>query len=119
MGKHILGFVNEGSVQGRSRFLGNHAPEGHSHSHFESRPHGIFSQNPLLSNIPLDDLDKELERWGHVSYHHIVDSGIYIKSKAAGQRFMASVTQFLKSNLKLRVNREKVPEPLAMSINAW
>ena len=63
--------------------------------------------SPLLSNILLDDLDKELERRGHAFCRYADDSNIYIKSKAAGERIMASVTRFLESKLKLRVNREK------------
>ena len=63
--------------------------------------------SPLLSNIMLDDLDKELERRGHSFCRYADDSNIYVQSKAAGERVMASVTRFLEGNLQLRVNREK------------
>lgn len=63
--------------------------------------------SPLLSNILLDDLDKELERRGHSFCRYADDSNVYVQSKAAGERVMASVTRFLEGNLQLRVNREK------------
>ena len=63
--------------------------------------------SPLLSNILLDDLDKELERRHHSFCRYADDSNIYVRSREAGERVMASVTQFLEENLKLRVNREK------------
>lgn len=63
--------------------------------------------SPLLSNILLDDLDKELEHRGHSFCRYADDSNIYVRSRQAGERVMASVTQFLEGNLKLRINREK------------
>ncbi len=63
--------------------------------------------SPLLSNILLDDLDKELERRGHKFCRYADDANIYVKSKRAGDRVMASVTHFLEVNLRLRVNRDK------------
>jgi RNA-directed DNA polymerase len=63
--------------------------------------------SPLLANLLLDDLDKELERRGHTFCRYADDCNIYVRSEAAGQRVMASVTQFLEAKLKLRVNREK------------
>jgi RNA-directed DNA polymerase len=63
--------------------------------------------SPLLSNLMLDDLDKELERRGHRFCRYADDCNIYVQSKAAGERVMASVTQFLEGKLKLRVNRAK------------
>ena len=60
---------------------------------------------PLLANIILDDLDKELERRGHRFVRCADDSNIYLKSKRAGQRVMESITAFLK--LKLKVNLQK------------
>jgi RNA-directed DNA polymerase len=63
--------------------------------------------SPLLSNLLLDDLDQELERRGHGFCRYADDCNIYVRSLAAGQRVMESVTQFLEGKLRLRVNREK------------
>ena len=63
--------------------------------------------SPLLSNILLDDLDKELERRGHAFCRYADDSNIYVRTKAAGERVMASITRFRWCRLKLRVNRDK------------
>jgi RNA-directed DNA polymerase len=63
--------------------------------------------SPLLSNIMLDDLDKELERRGHAFCRYADDCNIYVKSKRSGQRVMASITQFLEMRLRLKVNRDK------------
>ena len=63
--------------------------------------------SPLLSNVLLDDLDKELERRGHKFCRYADDANIYVKSKRAGDRVMASVTHFLETKLRLRVNRDK------------
>ena len=58
--------------------------------------------SPLLSNILLDDLDKELERRGHRFCRYADDCNIYVRSKAAGERVMASLTRFLEQQLKLQ-----------------
>ena len=63
--------------------------------------------SPLLSNILLDELDKELERRGHKFCRYADDANIYVKSERAGQRVMDSVERFLTKRLKLRINREK------------
>jgi RNA-directed DNA polymerase len=63
--------------------------------------------SPLLANLLLDDLDKELERRGHCFCRYADDCNIYVRSKAAGERVMASITAFLEKRLRLRVNREK------------
>jgi group II intron reverse transcriptase/maturase len=63
--------------------------------------------SPLLSNILLDDLDKELESRGHTFCRYADDCNIYVRSKRAGQRVLASVTQFLARHLKLKVNQTK------------
>jgi RNA-directed DNA polymerase len=63
--------------------------------------------SPLLANILLDDLDKELEKRGHRFCRYADDCNIYVRSKAAGQRVMTSVTEFLEQRLKLKVNRQK------------
>jgi group II intron reverse transcriptase/maturase len=63
--------------------------------------------SPLLSNILLDDLDRELERRGHCFCRYADDSNIYVRSKRAGKRVLASITRFLEGRLKLRVNSAK------------
>jgi RNA-directed DNA polymerase len=63
--------------------------------------------SPLLSNLVLDDLDKELERRGHRFVRYADDCNTYVRSKRAGERVMASITDFLTRRLKLRVNGEK------------
>lgn len=63
--------------------------------------------SPLLSNIVLDELDKELERRGHSFCRYADDCNIYVKSKKAGERVMASVVNFIEKKLKLKVNRAK------------
>ncbi|HDL53269.1 MAG TPA: group II intron reverse transcriptase/maturase, partial [Proteobacteria bacterium] len=63
--------------------------------------------SPLLSNILLDDLDKELERRGHTFCRYADDCNIYVRSQRAGERVLASVSRFLERGLKLKVNRNK------------
>jgi len=63
--------------------------------------------SPLLANIILDDLDKELERRGHKFVRYADDCSIYVKSQRAGLRVMESVKRYVEGRLKLKVNREK------------
>jgi RNA-directed DNA polymerase len=63
--------------------------------------------SPMLSNILLTDLDRELERRGHRFVRYADDSNIYVKSEHAGQRVKASITRFLDTRLKLKVNEAK------------
>jgi len=63
--------------------------------------------SPLLSNILLDDLDKELERRGHAFCRYADDCNVYVKSRRAGERVLASLTRFLDRRLKLKVNDAK------------
>jgi len=63
--------------------------------------------SPLLSNILLTELDRELERRVHAFCRYADDCNIYVKSKAAGERVMASITRFLSDKLKLTVNVAK------------
>jgi RNA-directed DNA polymerase len=63
--------------------------------------------SPLLSNILLDDLDKELEKRGHQFSRYADDLIIMVKSKRAGERVMESISQFLERKLRVRVNRAK------------
>jgi len=63
--------------------------------------------SPLLSNIILDKLDKELERRGHRFVRYADDCSIYVKSKRAGDRVMESISAYIEKELKLKVNVEK------------
>jgi group II intron reverse transcriptase/maturase len=63
--------------------------------------------SPLLSNIMLDDLDKELEKRGHKFVRYADDCNIYVKTPRAGKRVMESVKKFLEKKLKLKVNAKK------------
>ena len=63
--------------------------------------------SPLLSNIVLDELDQELERRGLRFARYADDSNIYVRSRRAGERVMESVTRFITSRLKLKVNQQK------------
>src|SRR4051812_31824168 len=66
---------------------------------------GVLS--PLLSNLVLDDLDKELARRGHRFCRYADDCNIYVRSRRAGERVMASVSRFLTQKLRLKVNQAK------------
>ena len=63
--------------------------------------------SPLLSNILLDDLDKELAKRGHRFCRYADDCNIYVRTKAAGERVMASVKRYLSERLRLKVNEAK------------
>ncbi len=63
--------------------------------------------SPLLANVLLDDLDKEMEKRGHRFVRYADDCNIYVKSERAGQRVMESVVGYLEKKLKLKVNRGK------------
>ena len=63
--------------------------------------------SPLLSNLVLDELDRELERRGHRFVRYADDSNIYVRSERAGQRVMESVQRFITEKLKLKVNDSK------------
>jgi RNA-directed DNA polymerase len=63
--------------------------------------------SPLLSNILLDDLDKELTRRGHKFVRYADDCNIYVRSHRAGLRVMSSLTDYLQKRLKLKVNAAK------------
>ena len=63
--------------------------------------------SPLLSNLVLDELDRELERRGHRFVRFADDSNIYVRSERAGQRVMESITRFITQKLKLKVNEAK------------
>src|SRR3974390_701980 len=63
--------------------------------------------SPLLSNLVLDDLDKELTQRGHRFWRYPDDCNIYVRSRRAGERVMASISRFLTNRLKLKVNEAK------------
>jgi RNA-directed DNA polymerase len=63
--------------------------------------------SPLLSNLVLDDLDKELTRRGHRFCRYAGDCNIYVRSRRAGERVMASVSRFLTTKLRLTANEAK------------
>ena len=73
---------------------------------YEGTPQG-GPLSPLLSNILLDELDKELESRGHRFCRYADDVNVYVKSEAAGKRVMDSLEKFLTKRLRLKVNREK------------
>jgi RNA-directed DNA polymerase len=63
--------------------------------------------SPLLSNVLLDELDKDLERRGHRYVRYADDCNVFVRSQAAGERVMTSLEAFLCKRLRLKVNREK------------
>jgi RNA-directed DNA polymerase len=63
--------------------------------------------SPLLSNLVLDELDRELERRGHCFVRYADDCNIYVRSERAGHRVMESITRFVTRKLKLKVNESK------------
>jgi len=73
---------------------------------YEGSPQG-GPLSPLLSNILLDELDKELDRRGHKYCRYADDLNIYVKSERAGQRVLDSIERFLAQRLKLKINHRK------------
>jgi hypothetical protein len=73
---------------------------------YEGTPQG-GPLSPLLANLLLDDLDKELERRGHRFCRYADDCNIYVRTQRAGDRVLNSVTRFLEEELRLQVNQEK------------
>jgi hypothetical protein len=93
--KLIRAFLNAGVLEdGLIRPVDEGTPQG-----------GPLS--PFLSNIVLDDLDKELARRGHRFCRYADDCNIYVRSHRAGERVMASITRFLTDKLRLKVNEAK------------
>jgi RNA-directed DNA polymerase len=93
--KLIRAFLNAGVMEG-----GLVSPS------VEGTPQG-GPLSPLLSNLVLDELDRELERRGHRFVRYADDSNIYVRSERAGQRVMESVKRFITNKLKLKVNESK------------
>lgn len=81
-------------------------PDGVLVSTEEGTPQG-GPLSPLLSNIVLDELDWELEKRGHRFVRYADDQKIFVRSERAGRRVMASITRFIESRLRLKVNWEK------------
>jgi RNA-directed DNA polymerase len=97
--KHLLklirGFLNAGVME-----------EGLVSPTEEGTPQG-GPLSPLLSNLMLDVLDKELEKRGHRFVRYADDCNIYVRSQKAGERVMAGIERFLEKRLKLKVNKAK------------
>src|SRR5438128_4079533 len=93
--KLIRAFLNAGVMEG-----GLVSPS------VEGTPQG-GPLSPLLSNLVLDALDRELEARGHRFVRYADDSNIYVRSERAGQRVMESVKRFISGKLKLKVNESK------------
>ena len=81
-------------------------PDGVVVSNDEGVPQG-GPLSPLLSNIVLDELDRELSRRGHHFVRYADDCNVYVRSERAGQRVMASVTDFIERRMRLQVNAAK------------
>src|SRR3954452_13396962 len=93
--KLIRAFLNAGVTEN-----GLVSPSG------EGTPQG-GPLSPLLSNLVLDELDRELERRGHRFVRYADDCNIYVRSERAGQRVMESISRFITQKLKLKVNEAK------------
>jgi RNA-directed DNA polymerase len=73
---------------------------------YEGTPQG-GPLSPLLSNILLDELDRELERRGHKFCRYADDCNVYVRSERSGKRVMDSLERFLQERLRLKINRQK------------
>lgn len=74
--------------------------------------------SPLLSNIVLDELDKELEKRGHSYVRYADDCSIYVKSEKSAKRVLTSITKYIECSLKLKVNKTKtkISRPTASTL---
>lgn len=97
--KHILKIVR--------RFLQAGMWKHGMHEERREGTHQGGPLSPLLANILLDDLDKELEKRGHKFCRYADDCNIYVRSQAAADRVLTSISRFLKEKLKLKVNEGK------------
>lgn len=78
--------------------------------HYEETPEGVpqgGNLSPLMSNIMLNEMDKELEKRGHRFVRYADDCMIFCRSKRAAERVLASITKYIEDELYLKVNREK------------
>lgn len=91
----IRGFLRSGVLEG-----------GLVSSTEEGTPQG-GPLSPLLSNIVLDELDRELEKRGHKFVRYADDCNVYVKSERAGQRVMASLRRLITTRLRLKINENK------------
>jgi len=80
--------------------------EGMVSQRTEGTPQGS-PLSPLLSNIVLDELDKELEKRGHSYVRYADDCSIYVRSEKSAQRVLSGITKYIEQKLKLKVNKEK------------
>ena len=105
---HLARWIDDRRVLGLMRaFLNAGVMEnGLVEASYEGTPQG-GPLSPLLSNVVLDELDKELERRGHQFVRYADDCNIYTASERAGHRVMASISAFITRHLKLKVNAEK------------
>jgi RNA-directed DNA polymerase len=107
MGKLAKRIADKGTLKLIRSYLNSGVMEGGLETpRREGTPQGS-PLSPLLSNIVLDELDKELEGRGHSFVRYADDISIYVKSEKAAQRVRESTTDYLEKELKLRVNREK------------
>jgi len=93
--KLIRSYLNSGIMEG-----------GMVSQRIEGTPQGS-PLSPLLSNIVLNELDKELEVRGHRYVRYADDCSIYVRSEKSAQRVMETITDYIESKLKLKVNRTK------------
>ena len=93
--KLIRAFLNAGVMEG-----------GLVSQTVEGTPQG-GPLSPLLSNLVLDEMDKELEKRGHRFVRYADDVNVYVRTRRAGQRVMESLTAFVTDRLRLKVNQEK------------
>jgi RNA-directed DNA polymerase len=93
--KLIRSYLNSGIMEG-----------GMVSQRIEGTPQGS-PVSPLLSNVILHELDKELELRGHRFVRYCDDCSIYVRSEKSAQRVMETITNYIETKLKLRVNREK------------
>lgn len=92
--------------------------EGLVSQQIKGTPQGV-PLSPLLSNIVLDELDKELEKRGHSFVRYADDFQIYVGSGRSAERVLSSLTNFLEGRLKLRLNRERVQSVAYGSVVFW
>ena len=114
MGKLAKGISDKRTLKLIRSYLNSGVMEGGLISpRQEGTPQGS-PLSPVLSNMVLDEMDKELEARGHKFVRYADDISIYVKSERAAQRVKESTTDYLEKELKLRVNREKTRVSQAM-----
>jgi hypothetical protein len=98
--------AGEGGWEERENQMSNGGEVDQFHESVEGTPQG-GPLSPLLSNLVLDELDRELERRSHGFVRYADDCNISVRSERAGQRVMESITDFITTKLKLKVNSAK------------